>query len=185
MPLVLSRFLLRFLSPPRCNHWDFSAICGIYMKVNYCGLTSSNVWSRPWFTTCFKIVTKLNYVIVEHTSCRFFLSNTDLLTWRHQFWYLDPEVISSFCFIFKAERFFFTDRYRQQLLLGYPVISPPECFATNRFLRHWVIFPVAIVIVNCKRAAISMRFRVAGISQRFRSCSKLHATWWRFGGKLK
>ena len=37
---------------------------------------------------------------------------------------------------------------------------------------------------KCKLAAISMRF-VAAMSQRFRACSKLHATWWQFGGKLK
>ena len=37
---------------------------------------------------------------------------------------------------------------------------------------------------KCKLAAISMRF-VAAMSQRFRICSILHATWWQFGGKLK
>ena len=35
-----------------------------------------------------------------------------------------------------------------------------------------------------KLAAISMRF-VAAMSRRFRTGSKLHATWWRFKGKLK
>ena len=34
---------------------------------------------------------------------------------------------------------------------------------------------------KCKLAAISVRF-VAAISQRFRTCSKLDATWRRFGG---
>ena len=37
---------------------------------------------------------------------------------------------------------------------------------------------------KCKPAAISMQF-VAAVLQRFRTCSKLHATWWQFGGKLK
>ena len=36
---------------------------------------------------------------------------------------------------------------------------------------------------KCKLAAISMRF-VCAISQRFRTYSKLHATWWRFEVKL-
>ena len=57
----------------------------------------------------------------------------------------------------------FSEKNKRDILSGFGQVSlvAPEFRDENR---------------KCKLAAISMRF-IAAMSQRFRTCSKLHATW--------